>query len=434
MTLKIFFFHLLILATVDYVQPSNTNASISSHISNTLESLRDLLLTNKVLDFFGNASIAIGTNEDDSNLLPPMWDLVPMLNAKNFPIDKDSGQLEVDAWDYSQRMALYKYLIEHVHHCEWTVKTASTDSKLNVNIHNPMSILWGLPLQHGWQYASGRLMTNNGSTKIDPSSWWADMNYYLSVIPYLGAVEANLAPSVKFTASANTTDQSRFCTSVQECPEVVKPWTSFFQLVEETKNDCDQTGTKDNVDRRDDSKHHFKTPLAEYLDFNVTSGASNLLFRLWNAHIHSIGYALPLFQDTLSLLSTPEKRFGRSWAGIVDFIAATNFRCDLVTTNVLQYLLPPRILQEDDTVPFISDINRLQNRAILLVDGLFVLNATTDGRTQNLWDYMMCVSELSRSYGREMITLGIYRPVVALKDAQILSNIIDEYNGTACKY
>lgn len=34
------------------------------------------------------------------------------------------------------------------------------------------------------------------STYIDPAAWWADMNYYLSVVPYLGAVEAGLAPKI----------------------------------------------------------------------------------------------------------------------------------------------------------------------------------------------------------------------------------------------
>lgn len=75
-----------------------------------------------------------------------------------------------------------------------------------------------------------------------------------------------------------------------------------------------------------------------------------------------------------NILSSKEARFGRSWAGIVDFIATCNFKCDLITTDILQNLLPPRTLNEDDQVPFISDISHLQNRALLFIDGLYTLN------------------------------------------------------------
>ena len=74
------------------------------------------------------------------------------------------------------------------------------------------------------------------------------------------------------------------------------------------------------------------------------------------------------------MLSSKESRFGRSWAGIVDFIATCNFNCDLITTNILQNLLPPRSLLDDDKVPFIDDLSHLQNRAILFIDGLYTLN------------------------------------------------------------
>jgi len=78
--------------------------------------------------------------------------------------------------------------------------------------------------------------------------------------------------------------------------------------------------------------------------------------------------------EQLQLLSSKESRFGRSWAGIVDFIATCNFKCDLITTNVLQNLLPSRTLQESDQVPRIDDLTHLQNRAILFIDGLYSLN------------------------------------------------------------
>jgi hypothetical protein len=122
-------------------------------------------------------------NLDSSHsLLPPLWSDVPELNRHNFPTSKD-GALIVDAWDYLQRMSLYKYMIENFNNCAWEVPNKIESSYLNKTDTktNPNSIIWGLPLQHGWQYSSGRLFDptvargNLSSTTIDPGAWWACM-------------------------------------------------------------------------------------------------------------------------------------------------------------------------------------------------------------------------------------------------------------------
>eukprot|EP01038_Epipyxis_sp_PR26KG_P007487 gene7487-10202_t len=270
-------------------------------------------------------------------ILPPLWTSIKELNRKNFEVSAD-GSLIVDVWDYKERMALYKHLIENVHHCEWSSKVITDDKGEPIMQKlNPFSILWGLPLQHGWQFSSGRLETTDNSTLIDPSAWWADMNYYLSVIPYYGAVEAGIAPKVSLKRDINST---LFCAKSSECSDVVKPWTAFFQLVQSTKNSCESL---------DESKQlTVNNPLADALDFNLTVGMENLLGSLWTAHISSIHYAKPLFEDNLNKLPGPESFFGGSWAEVVDFIAECHFLCDLITTDVLQNLLPPRMLQEGD--------------------------------------------------------------------------------------
>jgi hypothetical protein len=111
--------------------------------------------------------------------------------------------------------------------------------------------------------------------------------------------------------------------------------------------------------------------------------------------LHSIGYALPLFENELALLNDAEATFGRSWAGIVDFIAMTNFLCDVVVTNVLQNLLPQHMLHEGDKPLFIDDITRLQNRAVFLIDGLYSLNTTMNGIPERLWNCSMCTGWMS---------------------------------------
>jgi Leg1 len=86
-------------------------------------------------------------------LLPPMWAEIKPLDGINFPTDVD-GKYIVDVWDYKGRMALYKHMIENTKHCSWESNPAVQDRKIN-----PNNIIWGLPLQHGWQFSSGRLFS-----------------------------------------------------------------------------------------------------------------------------------------------------------------------------------------------------------------------------------------------------------------------------------
>jgi hypothetical protein len=282
--------------------------------------------------------------------LPPYWNRVKALTSDHFPVDSD-GALVVDAWDYLQRMALYKYLIEHVDHCLWSTSDeegggggggGSSDRNLY-----PGNIIWGLALQHGWQQGSSRLMdpllvtiatatARNGTsasantyihaqahpdeainTTISPSSWWACMNYYLSVLPYLGAVEAGLAPRV---ALLSNPDPTRFCTDTKEdwCRELVQPWAKFFLSVEATSSACDEVPVPVPVPvpvHRGIPETHF--PVADGIDFTLPVGMESLLQELWAAHLHSINAAKPRFQDELALYPGTEQRFCRSWASLV---------------------------------------------------------------------------------------------------------------------
>jgi hypothetical protein len=341
--------------------------------------------------------------------------------------------LVIDVWDYLERQALYKWLIENVDHCEWPSNT-------NINSGN---ILWGLPLQHGWQFSSGRLLTPPNTTTIDPESWWADMNYYLSVIPYLGAMEVPAINAPKIIVKRNI-NETLFCTESAGCPDTIAPWKQFFELVIETQDSCSESGAGSKPTAPNLTlpltltlNHTFKTPMANVLDFTLSTGLEALLTSLWAAHLHSIGTALPLFNANLQALPDPERNFGRSWAGIVDFIAAVNFYCDLVTTDVLQNLLPPHMLQDGQHAPFVPDMTRLQNRAVAVIDGLFLLNHTSVGQIERVWDYSMCLGEESLALGREMLTMGIYRPVLLLEGMERLVEIMKQEAttavGQACK-
>lgn len=341
--------------------------------------------------------------------LPPLWNEVLPLNRKNFARD-NNGNFIIDPWNYMHRMTLYKYFIENIDNCAWHKSLPSFNHSIPINIlkkYNPSNIIWGLPLQHGWQFSSKRLFNEENSTTISPDAWWACMNYYLSVIPYLGAMKANLAPPIVIQ---NIPNAELFCASYDDCPDVVDPWVEFFSYVNITANSC-----TDGINKDATYEYDGHTPIADRIDFNLTAQMENILQKLWNAHINSIDTALPLFKSQLALLSPPEATFGTAWAGLVDLISDTFFPCDMLYTDLLQNLLPPRILTADDNAPFIKDISRLQNRAVFLIDAIDKADIDSGGKVSSAWADMMC-AESTRAYGREMIALGIYRPTILLED------------------
>jgi hypothetical protein len=203
------------------------------------------------------------------------------------------------------------------------------------------------------------------------------MNYYLSIIPYFGAVKAGLAPPV---AIKYNPEPSNFCSEMNACPDDVEPWAMFFSLVASTSETCTTNSVYKNK-----SYIVMGTPIADTLDFNLTSSKEQLLDSLWAAHLHSIDAALPKFTDKLGLMSQAEAEFSESWATLVDFIASAFFLCDLKTTDVLQSLLPERVLVEGDQAPKIKDLSRLQNRAIFFINALNSFNIATEGKFLTFW-------------------------------------------------
>lgn len=78
------------------------------------------------------------TGED---IYPPLWNLAPE-NLLNFLV-KDN-KIIINAWNYQERLGLYKSLLN-----------SSAKYFTAFGHQNFGNILWGLPLQHGWQFRTG---------------------------------------------------------------------------------------------------------------------------------------------------------------------------------------------------------------------------------------------------------------------------------------
>lgn len=78
------------------------------------------------------------TGEDS---YPPLWDLA-LGNLLDFPV-KDN-KIVISVWSYQGRLGVYKSLLN-----------ASAKYFDAFGPQNSGNILWGLPLQHGWQFRTG---------------------------------------------------------------------------------------------------------------------------------------------------------------------------------------------------------------------------------------------------------------------------------------
>ncbi|NXC39053.1 LEG1H protein, partial [Penelope pileata] len=305
------------------------------------------------------------TRED---VYPLLWDFVPE-NLLDFPVK--NNKIIINPWNYRERLGVYKVLLN-----------SSAKYFTAFGSQNSGNILWGLPLQHGWQFCTGRLAdpTNGtscgyGNLCISVRSWWSCMNYYLAIIPFLGAVEAGLFGEVQYEVEILSPEERRadFCYSFADChshiPELMDEWKAYFEVNDFTSSSF----------VLDDALDH-----------------------MWKAHVASIAYALPKFQDSLKYLPLPEANFGEDWANGVDFIAATHFSTDLQTTNNFQAFLPQRMLTEGDVLPFISGFSPQQNRVLLTLSALHKANQKTGGLLLKLWQKAMS-TEPGRKIGRKLI-------------------------------
>ncbi|NXJ15558.1 LEG1H protein, partial [Odontophorus gujanensis] len=289
------------------------------------------------------ATAQTDTDVNEGDVYPPLWDFAPE-NLQDFPVE--DNKIVINPWNYRERLGVYKSLLK-----------ASAKYFTAFGSQNSGNILWGLPLQHGWQFRTGRLADPTSGTScgyrdlcISVRSWWSCMNYYLSIIPFLGAVEAGLFGEVQYEIEMLPPEEQKddFCYSVADCrsriPNLMDEWKAYFEV----------------------NKYTFSSFILD-----------DALHYMWKAHVASIAYALPKFQDSLKYLSDPEANFGEDWANAVDFIAATHFSTDLQNTNKFQAFLPQRMLVEGDVLPSISGFSPQQNKVLLSLRALNKANQLT---------------------------------------------------------
>uniref|UniRef100_A0A8D2DHV5 Protein LEG1 homolog n=1 Tax=Sciurus vulgaris TaxID=55149 RepID=A0A8D2DHV5_SCIVU len=303
----------------------------------------------------GCLSASFTRASDLSGLCPPLWKESPG-DFSGYTVE--NGTYIINPWVFSEKMGMYKILLN---------KTAIYFAKFAPE--NEQNLLWGLPLQHGWQYSSGRLADPSQRTDcghkpddlcVSVDSWWADLNYFLSVIPFLAAVDSGILgiSSDQVRLSPPPKDQTRFCYDVSGChssfSEMMNKWIDFYQ--------------------------YMKLPSSNFED---------LLKYLWAAHTTSLKNIVKSFEDRYDFYSKKESEFARKWAIAVEYIGASRIPTTLIRIHKSQKHLPPRILVNTDTAPLISDFTALQNTVLLGLNTLGRVDKTSGSFSLTAWKIAM---------------------------------------------
>ncbi|KAL1254718.1 hypothetical protein QQF64_016947 [Cirrhinus molitorella] len=312
------------------------------------------------------------------NGLPIQWDSAPSELSQLPTVD---GVIQVKPWDYLQRMALYKLLIN------------STDPYMSsMGPGDKESPLWSLPMQLGWKLRSGRLtdptpdssstcgLESSEPVCISPHSWYACMNYYLSVLPFLAAVHTGVVGKggVQLHIQAPADGAQDYCSSYTDCstkhPDAMTKWESFFQSLQHISQS----------DEADVSKK------------------DKILGLLWAAEEASLQTASLACSERLKLYSSPEVKFAQGWLSSAAYVAAAHFHADIERSEKLMAPLPSRVLQESDKPPHIADLSAEENHALYIFGWMHSVNQLLSGSLVNLWRSAMC-SPQAREKGQGLL-------------------------------
>lgn len=242
----------------------------------------------------------------------------------------------VDPFSFSQRMALYRLLIE-----------ASNAHGL-FGDDNLLNIFWGYTFQLHWQWRSGRYRAEDEQADdyLHPNSMWGYGNYSLCVIPYVAAVQEGLAPPLTIKSAPASSLVSYASGGGDGQPFAVPP--VFVEAVAE-----------------------WRRFFAFLASLRVGDDVEPVRFRLWRAHGASLEASAI---DTPTLYpgqSKLEQEFLSGWVRMVDFLGAAAWRTDIefMLVNGLD-VLPERVLTDADVPGQVPDMDKQVNTNLKSIFGL----------------------------------------------------------------
>lgn len=227
----------------------------------------------------------------------------------------------VDPWIIDQRAALNLALLN----CTKIPALFGED-----NLGN---ILWGLEIQREWQVISGR-QKSKPSIRIDENAWFADINYFLTVVPYLVAMKSGLLPATQFLPPQSNSPSKFPITYETIDPAVALDLTNYFELIKILQVDA------------------------------AFMSLENIQQILWVAHSSTVTKALPTFKQEIRAVNLKETKFSNGFGHFVEILAIMNLNTSYSPIHLLNKVFPQRLLKLSDTPPLILDMTPQQNAII----------------------------------------------------------------------
>uniref|UniRef100_A0A671SXG4 Uncharacterized protein n=1 Tax=Sinocyclocheilus anshuiensis TaxID=1608454 RepID=A0A671SXG4_9TELE len=215
---------------------------------------------------------------------------------------------------------------------------------------------------------------------ISPQSWYACMNYYMSVLPFLAAVQTAVVEKgeIQLHIQAPAEVAPDYCSSFTHCstkyPDAMTKWETFFQSLQHISNSDDT-------------------------DF---SKKDKILGLLWAAEEASLQTASSACSERQKLYSSPEVRFGQGWLNSAAYVAAAHFHANIERSEKFMAPLPSRVLQVSNRPPNIANLSAEENHALHIFSWMNSVNQLLGGSLVNLWRSAMC-SPQAREKGQGLL-------------------------------
>lgn len=234
----------------------------------------------------------------------------------------------IDPWILTQRAVVSSSLLNATH-----VPAVFGEDNLG-------NILWGLDIQTRWQISSGRHQSKS-SLRIDEFAWFANINYLLTVVPYIAAMKSNLLPPTEFLPPQSNS-VGKFPLVYEDIDQdIARDWTNYFETI-------------------------------KILQIDPTYISSDNLQRLlWVVHNRTVAKAIPEFDAELQLLNFQEKKFSNGFGHFVEVLAMMNIKTDYPSIYSLNQMFPQRVLRVSDAPPLILEMSFQQNA---IISAYFTIN------------------------------------------------------------
>ncbi|KAM4528663.1 protein LEG1 homolog [Fundulus diaphanus] len=314
------------------------------------------------------------------NGMPILWAQTAS-QVTELPIQ--NGILTPNPWHYLHRQSFYRLMI------------GATDPYMSYMGTNPNeNPLWGLPMELGWMFSSGRFADPSGSTTcglqtgdttcISVESFWGCVTYFTSALPFLSAAQQGfLGENIQVQLQAPAGVEG-FCTTHAECstsyPDVMSKWDAFFQALKATTE-----STLPDNEKKD-----------------------SILGVYWTAQTAST-HASAVCNAKKTHYSTEEQSFADSWSNSAEYVAAAHFHSNLEKSLLFLNPLPSRVLRAGDVAPNIADLSQEENYTLSVFAWMRNINTILGGSLVRMWKGAMC-SLSTREKGNQLLEQLITNP------------------------